>query len=337
MMILRLFLFTGVLAIQFFIPTGLAKGDQDTALAPIIKEVSAKLGKNAARRTFRFKGMNDSLQFTSDALKLLRQPESQKAVPMSVWSSNSPLTAILPSAGLTEPQKKVLNLLAKARAAYPKNSFALAVKADVLKAAGETIQSRDTWEEYLSQSQDYSSFDREILSRSQFDSLRRYAEKFLRSQGLDFNEVEHQRLLLLPWYERICHFVIHPASGDQVLNQIFIGAILLGAFLFVVCSATGVEVYRSLGISLAVLYAAVWLSYGCWIYDRAYGLPWGVDRIKMVAAILGIACVMSFYEIWTAWRYANPRLEEGYRRCPHCKQIIVQLSVECEHCRKKIA
>ncbi|MBP9865088.1 MAG: hypothetical protein KBC91_01650, partial [Candidatus Omnitrophica bacterium] len=117
---------------------------------------------------------------------------------------------------------------------------------------------------------------------------------------------------------------------------IFTGCILAGAILFVFCSAAGMEVYRSLGVSLAVLYTAVWLAYGCWIYDRAYGLPWGLDRVKVSAVIFGAAFAMSLFEIWTAWRYAHPRLEDGYRRCPHCKAIIVELSVECEFCRKKI-
>lgn len=330
------FLFAFGIILQVLVPVCSAKMDQDQGLETLIQEVSAKLGKTMTRRPFRFKGMNDSLQLTADALRLLSAPKTQKAIPMSVWPANGPLTPVRPPSGLNESQKQALHLLDKARAAYSQNSFVLAVKADMLKEAGDTAQANGLWEEYLSHSQDYSGFDRELLSRDQFKSLRSYAKIFLRSQGLDFNEVEHQRLLRMPWYERLWHFAIHPEQEDQILNRIFIACILAGAVLFVVCSAAGVEVYRSVGISLAVLYAAVWLSYGCWIYDRAYGLPCGLNRIKMAVIIFGSAGAMSLFEIWTAWRYANPRLDEGFRRCPHCKGVIVQLSVECSHCRKKV-
>jgi len=330
------FIFVLTLTLQISIPLCSAKPDHDQGLKELIQEVSAKLQKTSVRRPFKFKGMNDSLQLTAEALRILNESETPKNVPASVWSSNSPLTPVKPLMGLSAPQKQALHFLDKARAAYPQNSLAKALKAVVLKAAGETAQSNGAWEEYLSLSQEYSSFDRELLSRGHFNSLRRYAKEVLRSQGLDFNEVEHQRLLRAPFYERLWHFVVHPAREDRLLNRLFIGCILAGAFLFVVCSAAGLEVYRSLGVSLAVLYTAVWLSYGCWIYDRAYGLPWGLSRVKIVAVIAGTALVMSLYEIWTAWRYAHPRLAEGYRRCPHCKEIIVQLSVECAFCHKKV-
>jgi hypothetical protein len=336
MSICRFLIFFGFAGLVL-IPFSFAEMDLDPGMESLIQDVPAKLEKAAARRPFKFKGMNDSLQWTLEALKALSHSQkTPKAVPMSVWSSNSPLTPAQPFLGLNESQKQALRLVAKARAAYPQNCFVIALKAGILKEAGETAQANGAWEEYLSRSQDYSSFDREFLSRGEFNSLRKYAKNFLHAQGLDFNEAEHQRLLRAPFYERFWHFVIDPVREDRVLNRFFIGAILAGAILFVVCTAAGVEVYRSLGVSLAVLYTAVWLSYGCWIYDRAYGLPWGLNRLRVVAVIAGAALVMSLYEIWTAWRYAHPRLAEGYRRCPHCKEFIVQLSVECEHCRKEI-
>lgn len=334
--IYRRILFFGMLLPILNAPT-YAQEDREESLKPLIQEVAAKLEKSAARRPFRFKGMNDSLQSTSEALKLLDLPETPKAAaPLPVWSSSNPLSPVLRTGGLNKSQKKILHLMDKAGASHPKNSFALAVKAYVLDDAGQDLPAREAWESYLSLSEDYSSFDREILSREQFDAVRHYAKNFLRSRGIDFQKAENERFERLPAYKKLWYLMTHVKPEERKVNRLFLLSLIFGSGLLVLSSFARMEFYRGVVFSLVSFCAAIWLSYGCWIYERAFGLPWDLTSAKVIAVLFGAAVAVSLYEVWMAWHYANPQLEEGYCRCPHCKKIIVQLSVECEYCHKKI-
>ena len=90
------------------------------------------------------------------------------------------------------------------------------------------------------------------------------------------------------------------------------------------------------GSSLAVLYTAVWSGYGCWIFDLAFGLPFHFDRKVTAAVFLTGGILLSAVEAYVYFKEIRS-LAPGYKRCPHCGEVIVSLSLECFHCRKPVS
>ena len=88
---------------------------------------------------------------------------------------------------------------------------------------------------------------------------------------------------------------------------------------------------------LLLLYVVIWIAYGLWIFDLAFGLPWGWSRRYAVPLFFAFSIVcVAVGEIYSYVAERRRPLEEGYRRCPHCHAIIVLLSVQCSECGKKV-
>lgn len=305
--------------------------DPSARIGEIIKQAAIKLQESASRRPFKIKVMNDSLEKTAEAMRFLAsRPKPQpEAAPVIHTGPLSPVT--LPAGA--EAPKEALNLLEEARRIYPENSFAALARAITLNAAGSTAEANQAFEDYLLASRTFTDFDREFLRWNDFHTLRRYAYEILRSRGVDFENRENQIQVRRP-YEQLIHYVTHPQPQDRILNLFFIAVLLGGGVLLVLAAMGGMEFYRSLGFCLLAMYLAVWLAYGFWIFDLAFGLPWGLNRYTTSFILLGLGLIVGAAEMVTSWRDSHRPVEDGYKRCESCGEINVSLSVECFRCKK---
>ncbi len=310
------------------------KADSSERFGAIITAAAIKLQESASRRPFKIKAMNDSLEKTAGALRLLASRRQVPAQPLDMLT-RGPLTPAAFSMNSVKTEKEIMQLLEEARGIYPENSFAVLIQAVTRNAAGDTASANRYFEEYLLGSRTYADFDREFLKWNEFHTLRRYAYELLRTRGVNFKEREKEIRVRVP-YEQLLRYVTHPEPQDRILNLFFVAVIFGGGVLLVLASLAGMEFYRSLGFSLLALYWSVWLAYGCWIYDLAFGLPWGWNRYTTAAVFLALGIAAGLGEMLASWREARRPLAEGYKRCPHCKEIIVSLSVECFRCKKKL-
>lgn len=120
-------------------------------------------------------------------------------------------------------------------------------------------------------------------------------------------------------------------------NAIMIVAALVLSASLMIGALSGMEFWRPPGRGLLAFYFFFWIAYGAWLYDIVRGLPFGLTRFYFVPRFLGIAAlIIAVWELVTVWQKNRALLEDGYRRCPHCKEVIVRLAVECPFCKEKV-
>jgi len=67
------------------------------------------------------------------------------------------------------------------------------------------------------------------------------------------------------------------------------------------------------------------------------GLPFDLSRAVVLPALFGVSFVyMVISELISLWTEMRRPLEEGYRRCPRCRAIILSLALTCPKCKKEI-
>ena len=273
---------------------------------------AAKLQAQAPRRSFRIKAMNDSLELTARAAYGINS------------GSNSP--AVL----------AVLADLAEARRIYDRNSFAWLLEAVVANAEGNTEHANRCYENFLIGSRTFSEFEESFLKWGEFHFLRRIVYEILKSRGVSFEGREQAIQVRIP-YEKLILYGMKPGTLDMTANILFLVLILGGAVGLVLLALSGADFSDMIPSGLLLLYIAVWIAYGTWIFDLAFGLPWKLNRIWVVPIFLG-ALFFQFlaavaHKIWK--EYYRP-VAEGFRRCPHCRGVIEVLLIECRYCRKLI-
>ncbi len=309
----------------------LARANVDTAPKPqnpgavfnrILVAASGGIQEAASRRSFKLKPMNDSLEKTALAVRsmsgLFRRANQGKT-----------------AGEIPGSEAHARQLLDEARQAYPENSFAILLQAILSNAAGNMIQANQFFEEYLQKSKTHCEFDRAFIKWGEFHTLRRIVYELLRSRGVKFEGREKEIQAVVPYAEFI-RFLTHPASEDRVMNLFFITVTLGGAVLLVFASLARMDFIRFPGFSLLVFYMAAWLAYGCWIVDLAFGLPFHLRRVETNFFFLGGGLFLAAWEGYLYWKELHGPLAPGYKRCPHCREVIVSLSVECFNCRKPV-
>ncbi len=333
---LIMFLFSLWVLATASIQTGQEVPDDNARFGQIITQTAAKLQESAARRPFKIKVMNDSLEKIAEALRLMAQTQRGGDKPRSFTPLRGDAGVPgFPLSASEGPREKILRLLREARAVYPENSFAILIQAVFYNAAGDTASANRFFEEYLLKSRTYSDFEKEFIKWNDYHTLRRLAYELLRVRGINFTGREKEIQVRTP-YEQLMQYALHPAAKDRSLNLFFLVFILGGALCLMFGAASGMVFYRHLGFSLLVMYLAVWLAYACWIYDLAIGLPGGLNRNGTTLFFFFTGILISLSELISSWREMHRPLAPGFKRCPHCQEIIVTLAVECFRCKKPV-
>lgn len=287
------------------IQMGSESTDVNSQFGTTIMKASIRLQKVAETRPFKLKGWNDSILHTAETARLL--------------ATNG-------EASLTEDAIK------KAKLSYSKNNFIFLLQAVFVNTQGRTDLANQLFEEFLLKSQTYSEFEEAFISWREYHKLRRIIYELLVYRGVSFEDREEEIQVRIP-YEAFFKHILSPKRSDFGLNLLFIVMIFGGALLLIFAHMSGIDFSRSLGGSLIVFYFFVWVAYGLWIIDLAFGLPFGLTRFTVVAVLLPAAAViLTMLEIRNYHSEQNQPLEAGYIRCQKCRKVILKLSVECPNC-----
>jgi hypothetical protein len=291
------------------IQMGAEPPDYGRKFGEIIEKAAMRLQTVAEKRPLKLSQWNDSLEKMAQAVFLM--------------------------ASKGDPEK-ITALLEAARKSHPENSFAILLQAILQNVRGDQQKANKTFEEFLLKSRKYTELEETFLHWGEFHMLRRTVFEVLRAQKISFKGREAEIQAYIP-YEQFFKYVMDPRREDWVMNVALVILILGGGVLLVIASLTGVDLSVPPGSSLLTMYVMIWIAYAVWIFDLAFGLPFGLSRTAVVPLFLVIVSLLILTMDLMA--YLNDRrrpLEEGYCRCPHCSGIIVALSTECIHCRKKI-
>ncbi|HXV27324.1 MAG TPA: hypothetical protein VD913_00005 [bacterium] len=291
------------------IEVGGQHGPIDEQLYKIMYHASARLERVAQRRPFRFAAMNDSLTKTSEAIHLM------------LTSNQTDLT---------------LQWLSGARQDYEDNHFTFLLEAVVANAGGDVSRANSFFERFLLESRTYTDFDASFLEWSEFHQLRRMVYELLKSRGVSFEGREKEIQVIIP-FEEFIRYLTHPKGQDVFLSVFFVVFLLGGAVLFVLAGLTSFAFVGHFTGNLPVVYGAAWLAYAFWLLDLALGIPFHGARNVIVPALLGSSLAfLVFSGFLKSWQEQRRPLEEGYRRCPRCKAVILELLIECPECGSKI-
>ncbi|MBI3313459.1 MAG: hypothetical protein HYZ83_04440 [Candidatus Omnitrophica bacterium] len=275
----------------------------------IITQASIKLQQVAPKRSFKLKAYNDSLEKTAKAALGMASREKPEVIGA---------------------------LLDEALKDYDKNSFAILLKAILASARQDEQGATRLYEEFLLKSRTFSEFEQAFLKWGEFHFLRRVAYGILSSRGISFAGREQQIRVRTP-YEQLAFYGLRPGGWDRFMNIAFLVIILGGAVALVFWALAGAQFWETIPGGILGLYVAVWVSYGTWIFDLAFGLPWGWSRFVVVPVFLGSMLFIFLASVTREiWEERLRPLEQGYKRCPYCRAVIEELLIECSVCRRKI-
>ncbi|MFZ5802417.1 MAG: hypothetical protein ACOY3K_04820 [Candidatus Omnitrophota bacterium] len=302
-------LFVSLLVAAADIQIGEAPPDHEKIFSEIITKAAIRLQKLSEKRPLKLAKLNDSLERTAAGARFM----AQKGAEGEAWKA-----------------------LEEAKALYDHNSFALLLQAILKNASGDLAAANALFEQYLIQSRRYTPFDESFLKWADFHTLRRAVYHLLVSRGISFKGREREIHVQAPFPEFFA-YLMDPKREDFLMNLILVIMIVGGGIFLVLAQIRGVEWSPSFPGALAMVYLFVWVAYGLWISDLAFGLPWGLPRIVVVPVFLLLTAVPTMgLEIFFYFREKNKPLAEGFRRCPHCKAPVLELSIECPECKKKI-
>ena len=254
-----------------------------------IEKAFSGLDRASGGRRLKLKGMNDSLEKTSRAARMI-----------SNWQVADP----------------VLELIQSAKQDYPQNFFTLFLEGLVFDMRGDSSGADRRFEEFLFQGRTHTDFEKTFISQWDFRALRREVENLLAGRGVSLRGQEQQLQDRVPM-QGLDTYRRHPARRDEILNIAFLAVIFGGGVCFLFAAFGGAEFWRPGLRSLFGMYLAVWIAYGIWLLDLAFGLPYGVSRFKVIFIFLGATAGLLVLRELAAWVSEKMRpMEKGYKKCP---------------------
>lgn len=236
----------------------------------------------------------------------------------------------------SDSASQTLSFLDQAKKEYPANYFVDLFRGIIYEAQSNERESLDNFEIFLIKSRSYSDFERAFISWREFHFLRRIIYEKLTSAGVSFEGREKDIQVRIP-FEAFAEYLKNPEKEDQILNGIFVMILVLGIPLLILCHFMEAD-FSSFWIStFVVLYFTTWVAYIGWMADLLVGLPFLISRWKF--AIFIYVTVFFFHFIKHLTKYFSKRfqpIEEGYRRCPNCSEVVQKILKECPSCRKTI-
>ncbi len=274
-----------------------------------IKKTLDSINQAAAKRSLKLRGMNDSLEKTSRAARMFWN-----------WQSAGPVAALLESA-----QKD-----------YPENFFTFFLEALILDMREDPRQANRSFVKFLLEGRTYTDFEKAFISQGDFQALRHEIENLLTRRGISLRGHESELEARVPM-QGLENYRRHPAPNDQVLNFIFLAVLIGGGAGLILAAFGSAEFWRPGLRSILGMYLSFWIAYGIWLLDLAFGLPYGVSRFKVISVFLGsTALLLGLRELWAFVREKGRPLEKGFKRCPFCKAVIVELATQCFYCKQPL-
>ena len=138
-------------------------------------------------------------------------------------------------------------------------------------------------------------------------------------------------------FDAFFHYLLDSHRKDFATNLFFVLLVFGGGLFLIIGSILGIDFAASKIGTLFLMYLVLWIAWILWVFDLIFGLPWGWDRHTVVPVFFALSAgVFSFCEFCSYVKDRWAPLERGYRRCPFCRAVIVELSIECPHCRNKV-
>lgn len=283
--------------------------DYGEEFGKIITRASIRLQEVAPKRPLKLKALNDSLDKTAKAALGMATKERPEVIE---------------------------GFLDEAVKTYEQNSFAVLLQAILAGSQQDEQKANQLYEGSLLKSRTFSEFEQLFLKWGEFHFLRRTVYGILISRGISFAGREKEIRVRTP-YEQLILYGTKPGGWDRFMNIAFLVIILGGAVGLVFWALAGARFWELVPGGVLGFYVAVWVSYGTWIFDLAFGLPWGWSRFAVVPLFLVSVTVLFLAAAGRhLWAERLRPLEMGYRRCPHCHTVIEALLIECPFCRRKI-
>jgi hypothetical protein len=275
------------------------------AMLRVFQKAHAQLEQTAPKRPFKLTAMNDSLAATYQATRVMIASQDAEAI---------------------------FKLLKKAQERYAANSFSILLEAMVFEVEGKRDQANQYFEKFLLESRTYTPFDEKILKRYDFYLLRRSIYNLLEARGVTFegreSEIQNQ-----PSFEALVKYLLEPQKEDTTANLLLLALIFGGGVFLAYAAVTGAALDGHFTSTLPLLYVFIWIAYGFWITDLAFGLPFGWTRRGALIFFLGGGLTFNLAAgFWFDWKEKTRPLGNGMTRCPCCKFVIVSLLVECPKC-----
>lgn len=235
-----------------------------------------------------------------------------------------------------ENQAVVSSLAQEARMIDPKNHFSFVLEAVVAESQGNRKEANEFLEQFLLESRKFGKFEETFLKWGEFHQLRHSIYVLLKSRGVSFKGKEKQ-LHLWVSYVTFFRYLLQPDRKDRLIHLFFMVTSLAGGVLLLMAFLRGRDFSQPYFGMLLMMYMAFLTAFGLWMFDIAFGLPFGWNRFVAVPIFLLLSVIApAATEVVLYIKDKHAPLEPGYVRCPHCQAVIVALSVECSVCRKKI-
>jgi hypothetical protein len=275
----------------------------------IVRKVSIRLQKVAAKRPHKLTHLNDSLAKTAEAARQM--------------ASGRDLAS-------------VFELLREARRDYRDNHFAALLQAIASAAMGKESQANQLFEDYLLASHTFTGFEESFMKWGDFHLLRRSVYTHLQAKGISLEGKKDQIRARIP-YEKLVQYAMGRGGEDFKMNIVFVAVLLIGLIFFILSAVTGVDFSRPIMSGLFTMYLVSWIAYAIWITDLAFGLPYGLSRFQVLPFLFGAPLTLLIVTwMMTTWNEHTRPLEAGYRRCRHCREVVMQITVQCPKCHGKI-
>jgi hypothetical protein len=291
----------------FAMPLALAETPRaEQEFYAILKSFNERVAQVSKQRSYKIKEMNDSVVAMAKAM-----------------------TAMSSSQGASEAQKG----LDASENAHAQNYFIHLLYAIMYDAQGQNDKATKSFESFLIRSRSYTEFERPLMEWRQFHVLRRLVYQILLQRGVNFEGREKQIQVHIP-FQSFAEYLKHPEKDDEILNWFFVCVIIFGIPILIFSHFAQADFISFWLSSFVRLYFTTWLAYIGWMFDLLFGFPFELSRIKAVLLLyLLVFLIFGVSRIFKAMIFKMRPLEDGYRRCKKCSEVILKVVIECPKCR----
>ena len=267
--------------------------------------VAQKTFRLGQKRFAKIKAINDSYQWTSEAIGILATRGDTAAA---------------------------ISLLLEASEKFQENRVAYLLLGSILEKKGARDAAARAYADFYRYSLTLLPFEQKLISPSDLKVFRDYIEMRFAEWGM---KLPASRITLDVQKARSVALVERSRVGKWI-NLILPLFVLLGLALMLLARMTGMEfpvAVSSLGLSF---YFLTVLGYVLWVAHFFLGLPFFLSLGKEYALLFcgGTFLIVAVY-LGSCFldRRSAPRAE-GLKYCPHCHASILNVTAECPVCKR---
>jgi len=268
----------------------------------LVARNSAAFGE---KRFSKYKKINDSYQLTSEAIQILAE--------------NGDVVRAIP-------------LLREASRKYDGNRMAYLLLGSALERTGDRVAAAHAYADFYIYSLTMVPFERELIGPSSLEIFRGYVEKRFSEWGMTLPrarvgfELQRMRSLVM----------LESSPTGQRINLVLPILVLVGLAVLILTRMTHMEFPETAAYFLVSFYVLLVLGYLLWTAHLFLGLPF-LRSIEAEYALLfggGGALICLLYAANCFFDFRPESKGEDSKACPHCRAIILRVSVECPFCKR---